>query len=124
MKLLNKIKNFLEMDTRVLDLEVDKEIQEWTLERFYKIFQYNYLSELSELKIRLLIRLLQARKVHVSFACPFIMSKPMVFDGLNRILFLDHKKICVGCILDYLQRNNAITIMKRRKEDTNNEKNK
>lgn len=117
MKFINKIKNFLELEDRVLDLEVDKEIQEWTLERFYKTFQYNHLSELSELKVRLLMRLLQASKVYVSFERPLGRSASISYDIMRRTLFLEHKNICVGVVLDTLQHLNAITIMKRRKED-------
>lgn len=117
MKLLAKIKNLLELEDRVFDLEVDKEIQEWTLEKFYKTFQYNHLSELSELMLRLLMRLLQASKVYVSFERPLGRPTPISYDLMRRTLFLDHKNICVGDVLDFLQNLNAITIMKRRKGD-------
>lgn len=124
MKLLNVFKNLLGLENRVLDLEVDNQVKKWTLEKFYNAFQYNHLSELSELKVRIFIRLLREQGIFVAFASSFVFPKPMVYELLRRTLFLDHKNICVGDILDYLQHCNAITKMKRRKEDTDNGKNK
>ena len=121
MKILTKFKNLLELGDRILELEVDKEIDKWTLEKFFKTFKYNRLSELSELMLRVFVRLLEAQKIYVSFEHILAASKPVAFVRATRTIYLDHKNLSVGAILEDLQVFGVIKLVKEEAKNAENE---